>query len=111
MRPSPALVEANRSVHQFAGVAADSVPDVFVPQADAARDAGIVGRDMHVGGQRDVDIGGVSAAGIQHVVVQKRVDDVDRLQNALVPLLSAGPPIRGDAVIVVVGIFLPNRVV
>ena len=56
--------------------AEDAAPHDFVPQTDAARDAGIVGGDVDVVRQGNSDLGGVSAAQIQNVIVQKRVDEL-----------------------------------
>jgi hypothetical protein len=69
--------------------AADGLPEVLVPEVDAARDARVVGGYTDVVEQIADDVGGVSAPQIQHVVMQQGIDDLDRIKDAAVPLLGA----------------------
>src|SRR5438045_3416510 len=66
----------------LSAAAEDAAPDGFVPQTNAARDAGIVGGDMDVVRQGDGDAGSVSSTEIQHVIVHERVDVLDDLEHA-----------------------------
>src|SRR6266851_6947466 len=111
VRSEPDTPARTRLMHRGLGAAAEDVaPDGFVPQTDTARDAGIVGGDMDVVRQDGSDAGGVSSTQIQDVIVHERVDVLDDLEHALVPLPAAERLARGVADILIVGLVLVDRV-
>ena len=90
--------------------AANIAPDGLIPQVDTACDAVVVGGDPHVSREIDGQVARVAAAQVQHIVVQERVDGLNRLQNVSVPFLLSVTMQRLVAGVLIVGLSVVERV-
>src|SRR6476620_12033991 len=87
------------------------VPDLVVPELDAADDAFVVGDEVDIPRQPPVEQAGIAAADMQLVEIQQGAQHGDHLQHAAPPLLLADLLQRRIADILVVGQRLVDRMV
>src|SRR5206468_1338443 len=80
-----------------------------IPEPDASGDTAFVGNDGDVGWELEMDLGGVSTAEIEAVVVQQGPHDLEHSVDAAVPLVHALCGQRGSSEILIIGLVLPDR--
>src|SRR5262245_45705522 len=83
---------------------ANSLPEGLIPQVDATGDAIVVRGDLHVSGEFEAEMPRVAAAQVQQIVVQQRIDNSARLEDAPAPFLLSAPTQCLVAGILVVGL-------
>ena len=103
------MTSERKPAYAIHSVFTDGLPDFLIPKADPACEAGIIGGNADIVRQIiGADIGGISSAEIQRVVVQEGMDDLDRIPHAAIPLFEPARAAGFGTDVAVIGLIFVN---